>query len=171
MLNSQHLAWQQPFFRVSSHFEFFHSNFAHVKWIHYTDAMDKRDFERYNFHMDFMMILYYAMVLRFLIWRPQPLTNIKTNATSRHLHSLLQRRYKARHWTDAANVRPIDVPGHDYIETCHLTCIHISRADFRLAPNQWETLQRNAVSHWLDANLESAPYSYGGDNVILRHYL
>ena len=31
------------------------------------------------------------------------------------------------------------------------------RADFRLAPSQWETLlQSNAVSHWLGANLESA---------------
>ena len=63
------------------------------------------------------------MVLRFLIWRPQPLTNIKTNATNRHLHSLLQRRYEARHWTDARNVGPIDVPGHDSIWTCRLTCI------------------------------------------------
>ena len=31
------------------------------------------------------------------------------------------------------------------------------RADFRLAPSHWETsLQSNAVSHWLGANLESA---------------
>ena len=31
------------------------------------------------------------------------------------------------------------------------------RADSRLAPSQWETsLQSNAVSHWLDADLESA---------------
>ena len=31
------------------------------------------------------------------------------------------------------------------------------RADFRLAPGHWETsLQSNAVSHWLGANLESA---------------
>ena len=31
------------------------------------------------------------------------------------------------------------------------------RADSRLAPNKWETsLQSNAVSHWLDANPESA---------------
>ena len=31
------------------------------------------------------------------------------------------------------------------------------RADFRLAPSQWETsLQSNAVSHWLGANLKSA---------------
>ena len=31
------------------------------------------------------------------------------------------------------------------------------RADCRLAPSQWETaLQSNAVSHWLDANLDSA---------------
>ena len=30
-------------------------------------------------------------------------------------------------------------------------------ADSRLAPSQWETLlERNAVSHWLGANLESA---------------
>ena len=30
-------------------------------------------------------------------------------------------------------------------------------ADSRLAPSQWETsLQSNAVSHWLGANLESA---------------
>ena len=31
------------------------------------------------------------------------------------------------------------------------------RADSRFAPSQWETsLQSNAVSHWLGANLESA---------------
>ena len=33
----------------------------------------------------------------------------------------------------------------------------VGRADSRLAPSQWETsLQSNAVSHWLGANLESA---------------
>ena len=33
----------------------------------------------------------------------------------------------------------------------------MSRADSRFAPSQWETsLQSNAVSHWLSANLESA---------------
>ena len=33
------------------------------------------------------------------------------------------------------------------------------RADSRFAPSQWETsLQSNAVSHWLVANLESAMY-------------
>ena len=33
------------------------------------------------------------------------------------------------------------------------------RADCRLAPSQWETsLQSNAVSHWLGANLESILY-------------
>ena len=32
------------------------------------------------------------------------------------------------------------------------------RADCRLAPSQWEmSLQSNAISHWLGANLESAP--------------
>ena len=37
----------------------------------------------------------------------------------------------------------------------------IYRADFRLAPSQWETsLQSNAVSHWLGANLDSALYIY-----------
>ena len=35
-----------------------------------------------------------------------------------------------------------------------------SRADSRLAPNQWETsLQSNAVSYWLGTSLESALYS------------
>ena len=34
------------------------------------------------------------------------------------------------------------------------------RADSRFAPSHWETsLQSNAVSHWLDANLESASVS------------
>ena len=40
------------------------------------------------------------------------------------------------------------------------------RADSQLAPSQWETsLQSNAVSHWLCANLESALrilYTFGG---------
>ena len=37
-----------------------------------------------------------------------------------------------------------------------VSCNH-HRADFRLAPSQWGTsLQSNAVSHWLDANLKSA---------------
>ena len=36
-------------------------------------------------------------------------------------------------------------------------CRRIPRADLRLTPSQWETsLQSNAVSHWLRANLESA---------------
>ena len=45
---------------------------------------------------------------------------------------------------------------------CHFRVILVPslngiRADFRLAPSQWETsLQSNAVSHWLGANLESA---------------
>ena len=34
---------------------------------------------------------------------------------------------------------------------------HTTRDDFRFAPSQWDTsLQSNAVSHWLGANLESA---------------
>ena len=44
------------------------------------------------------------------------------------------------------------------------------RADFRLAPCQWETsLQSNAVSHWLGANLESALpiYVYGTNMIFL----
>ena len=35
-----------------------------------------------------------------------------------------------------------------------------NKADSMLAPRQWETsLQSNAVSHWLGANLESALYN------------
>ena len=38
-----------------------------------------------------------------------------------------------------------------------LITIDYFRADSRLPPSQWETsLQSNAVSHWLGANLESA---------------
>ena len=40
---------------------------------------------------------------------------------------------------------------HWFWETNDIRC----RAGSRLAPNQWETLQCNAVSHWLGANLES----------------
>ena len=37
-----------------------------------------------------------------------------------------------------------------------MTPVKPHRADFRFAPSQWETsLQSNAVSHWLGANLES----------------
>ena len=37
------------------------------------------------------------------------------------------------------------------------TVIFWCRAEFRLAPSQWETsLQSNAISHWLGANLESS---------------
>ena len=49
--------------------------------------------------------------------------------------------------------------GISYIATAFplLTSIP-KRDDSRLAPSQWETsLQSNAVSHWLGANLESAP--------------
>ena len=49
------------------------------------------------------------------------------------------------------------------------------RADSRLAPSQRETLQSNAISYWLGANLESAlphslPFrkSYGGSFVSWR---
>ena len=42
------------------------------------------------------------------------------------------------------------------------------RVDFRLASNQWETsLQSNAVSHWLGANLESALY---GNGALMCHF-
>ena len=38
-----------------------------------------------------------------------------------------------------------------------IICLPDRRADTRFAPSQWETsLQSNAVSHWLGANLESA---------------
>ena len=43
------------------------------------------------------------------------------------------------------------LPGHTW---------YILRADSRLVPSQWETsLQSNAISHWMGANLESALYS------------
>ena len=48
---------------------------------------------------------------------------------------------------------------HDIRIIKSLHCWHSGsfRADSRLAPSQWETsLQSNAVSHWLGANLESA---------------
>ena len=42
------------------------------------------------------------------------------------------------------------------------------QADFRFAPSQWETsLQRNAVSHWLVANLESALYAVKLPNSLI----
>ena len=42
-------------------------------------------------------------------------------------------------------------------ESCALKALIYIRDDSRLAPIQWETsLQSNAVSHWLGANLESA---------------
>ena len=50
-----------------------------------------------------------------------------------------------------------------YLASCHdvngtgATTSMLNRDDSRLAPSQWETsLQSNAVSHWLGANLESA---------------
>ena len=49
---------------------------------------------------------------------------------------------------------------HQFYPSTNLVQQHdqtISRVDSRLAPSQWETsLQSNAVSHWLGANLESA---------------
>ena len=43
---------------------------------------------------------------------------------------------------------------------------NICRADSRLAPSQWErSLQSNAVSHWMGANLESALRHNGQNNV------
>ena len=44
------------------------------------------------------------------------------------------------------------------------------KADSRLAPSQWETsLQSNAVSHWLGANLESAlPYGHVKSHLELK---
>ena len=36
-------------------------------------------------------------------------------------------------------------------------CRHVTRADHRFAPSQWDTsLQSNTISHWLGTNLESA---------------
>ena len=40
------------------------------------------------------------------------------------------------------------------------------RGDIRFAPSQWETsLQSNAVSHWLGADLESVLTMYSGASV------
>ena len=55
----------------------------------------------------------------------------------------------------------IHVKSNLFITWCTLTqCYqYMYRDDSRLAPSQWETsLQSNAVSHWLGANLESALY-------------
>ena len=47
---------------------------------------------------------------------------------------------------------------YDFCYAAGVTVWYVSRADSRLAPSQWETsLQSNAVSHWLGANLESTP--------------
>ena len=44
-------------------------------------------------------------------------------------------------------------------------------ADSRLAPSQWETsLQDNAVSHWLGANLESALVSIGHSEIACNNH-
>ena len=54
---------------------------------------------------------------------------------------------------------------------------HWLRADSRLAPSQWEaSLQSNAVSHWLGANLESAMLAYDQETaatsaITTRHAL
>ena len=43
------------------------------------------------------------------------------------------------------------------------------RAESRLAPSQWEmSLQSNAISHWLGANLESALYYHCHGSLILE---
>ena len=43
-------------------------------------------------------------------------------------------------------------------KVCYDSVEYNNRAESRLAPSQWETLQNNAVSHWLGTNLESALY-------------
>ena len=44
---------------------------------------------------------------------------------------------------------------------------NVHRADFRFALSQWETsLQSNAVSHWLGANIESALTQYNPENML-----
>ena len=51
---------------------------------------------------------------------------------------------------------------------CSASVTSFLRDDSRLAPSQWETsLQSNAVSHWLGANLESALFLY----VILDRFI
>ena len=46
------------------------------------------------------------------------------------------------------------------------------RADSRLAPSQCETsLQSNAVSHWLGANLESAPKFIPHNRIVYTHII
>ena len=48
---------------------------------------------------------------------------------------------------------------------------HYNRAYSRLAPSQWETsLQSNAVSHWLSANLESAPLQCNVPHTCMRYH-
>ena len=46
---------------------------------------------------------------------------------------------------------------------------HIHRAGYRFEPSQWETaLLCNDVSHWLGANLESAPIQHDQDYFFRR---
>ena len=55
-----------------------------------------------------------------------------------------------------------NAPGYVTSLRNYLPWYTIYRADSRFAPSQWETaLLYNDVSHWLDANLESALAIYG----------
>ena len=51
----------------------------------------------------------------------------------------------------------VTTPFSCFIQIQFCWSFHLIRANCGLAPSQWEmSLQSNAVSHWLDANLESA---------------
>ena len=95
------------------------------------------------------------------------------------IRSIVGMRQVEQHWCYLNNNEQINFHKHHFIRTIYCTyhcnqlihgvsdnsiCQSYSqlyksyfRADFRLAPSQWGTsLQSNAVSHWLGANLESA---------------
>ena len=98
----------------------------------------------------------------FVQWYIQP--NNKENMKTWYLRPLLRRilQWPVDSPQEGSNVEIIPPSWHHYVKVSGLLVgsleLAISyRAHSRLAPSQWETsLQSNAVSHWLGANLESA---------------
>ena len=45
------------------------------------------------------------------------------------------------------------------------------RADYRLAPRQWETLQSNTISHWLGTNIESALILHNKQTEMCQYWM
>ena len=110
--------------------------------------------------------------LRSSIWKKNRHTQKKTHENE--VHMLLYMCSYARYWKIKLIKDTKDWLGIDgeSLFTYYISYVFLFKnvfsVDSRLAPSQWETsLQSNAVSHWVGANLESVLHGNGSYSASL----